>query len=54
LVSFEKPHNIAYSGVWALPFGKGRYFLKHSNKVLSGVAGGWTMNWAHRSRTTMR
>jgi hypothetical protein len=48
LVSYDKPQNVAYSGVWTLPFGRGRYFLKHTNKVLSGVVGGWTMNWAYR------
>jgi hypothetical protein len=29
LVSFDKPQNIALSSVWALPFGKGRYFLEY-------------------------
>jgi hypothetical protein len=48
LVSYDKPQNIAVSGVWGLPFGRGRYFLKHTNKVVSGVAGGWTLNWSYR------
>jgi hypothetical protein len=48
LVSFDKPQNIAVSGVWALPVGRGRYFLSHTNKVVTGVAGGWTLNWSYR------
>lgn len=48
LVSYDKPQNIALSGVWALPFGRGRYFLTRTNRVVSGVTGGWTLNWSYR------
>jgi hypothetical protein len=47
LVSFDKPQNVAISGVWSLPFGSGRYF-NPSNKVVGGAIGGWMMNWAYR------
>jgi hypothetical protein len=48
LVSYDKPQNLSVSGVWDLPMGKGRRFLIDTNKVVDGVLGGWTMNWAYK------
>jgi hypothetical protein len=48
LVSYDKPQNLSLSGVWDLPFGKGRHFLSHANKVVNGALGGWTMNLIYR------
>ncbi|MGH9723255.1 MAG: hypothetical protein ACRD8O_23845, partial [Bryobacteraceae bacterium] len=48
LVSFDKPQNISFSGIWDLPFGRGRRFAARPNKVVGGVIGGWTMNWLFR------
>ena len=48
LVSYDKPQNIALSGVWDIPFGKGRYFLNHPNKMLGHVINGWTVNYVYR------
>ena len=48
LVSYDKPQNIALSGVWDLPVGKGRHFFAAPNKVLSHVISGWTMNYIYR------
>jgi hypothetical protein len=48
LVSFDKPQNLSLSGVWDLPFGKGRHFLTNNGKVLDGIIGGWTMNFIYR------
>ncbi len=47
LVSYDKPQNISFSGVWDLPFGRGRHFAT-PNKVVGGVIGGWRMNWVYR------
>ncbi len=47
LVPYDKPQNLALSGVWSLPFGRGRYFAP-SNKMVGGFIGGWTVNWAYR------
>jgi len=47
LVSFDKPQNVALSGVWSLPVGRGRHFAP-SSKVVNTITGGWTMNWAYR------
>ena len=48
LVSYDKPQNISYSGVWDIPFGKGRHFASKPNKVLDPVISGWTVNWIYR------
>jgi hypothetical protein len=37
----DKTHNLTFSGVWDLPFGKGRRF-SNMNKVVNLVAGNWT------------
>ncbi len=34
-----------FSGLWALPFGKGHRFLNHSSKIVNELLGGWQMNW---------
>src|SRR5215471_17702520 len=47
LTSIDKPQNLAISGVWSLPFGKGRHFAV-SSKVLDAVIGGWSTNWSYR------
>jgi hypothetical protein len=47
LTSIDKPQNLAISGVWSLPFGKGRHFAV-SSKVLDAVVGGWSTNWSYR------
>ena len=41
LSPFDTPHNIAGSGSYELPVGRGRHFLNHSNSLVDGVLGGW-------------
>jgi len=48
LVSYDKPQSVSYTGVWDLPFGKGRHFLTATNRYLDRVIGGWTINWIYR------
>ncbi len=48
LVSYDKPQNLSFSGVWDLPFGKGRHFLPKANKLVDGILGGWTLNFIYR------
>jgi hypothetical protein len=45
LVSYDKPQYVAFSGVWSLPFGRGRAFASTANAWVNGVIGGWTMNY---------
>jgi hypothetical protein len=39
---FDTPHRFVLSGVWELPFGRGRRYL-HDGGVLGAVAGGWDL-----------
>ena len=48
LVSYDKPQNLSFSGVWDVPVGRGRHFLASSNKILDQVIGGWSLNWIYR------
>lgn len=41
----DKPQNIAFSGVWDLPFGKGRKLMNVDNTVVSALSGGWRFDW---------
>ncbi len=38
---FDIPQNIAISGTYVLPFGKGRKFLSDTNGVTNAILGGW-------------
>ena len=38
------PHRFSASGIFELPFGKGRKFGNHWNKTVDGVLGGWQLN----------
>ena len=48
LVSYDKPQNIAYSGIWDIPFGKGRHFANKPNAVVDKLISGWNINWIYR------
>ena len=43
--NYDKPQNIAFSGVWDLPFGKGRRMLASSGGLTKFVVSGWNFNW---------
>jgi hypothetical protein len=45
LVSYDKPQYLAFSGVWDMPFGRGRAWASNANRWINGVIGGWTMNY---------
>ncbi len=48
LVTYDKPQNIAFHGVWDLPFGRGRHFANHTRGLADRFIGGWTINWIYR------
>jgi Carboxypeptidase regulatory-like domain len=37
----DRPHRLTVSGVWELPFGKGRKYLSGANRFVDLFAGGW-------------
>lgn len=39
----DRPHRFTISGVWELPFGRGRRFLGSANRLVDGLLGGWQM-----------
>lgn len=39
----DRPHRFTISGVWELPFGKGRAFLGNSNRLADIFVGGWQL-----------
>ncbi|MDX2150794.1 MAG: hypothetical protein SFV54_08660 [Bryobacteraceae bacterium] len=47
----DRPHRITASGIWELPFGKGRKHGANWHPVVNGVLGGWQLNgaWQHQS-----
>ncbi|MBI3208256.1 MAG: carboxypeptidase regulatory-like domain-containing protein [Candidatus Solibacter usitatus] len=48
LVSYDKPQNIALSGVWDIPIGRNRHFFSGINKRWNTVVGGWNMSFSYR------
>jgi Carboxypeptidase regulatory-like domain len=43
--SANKPQEIAFSGVWDLPIGKGKRFLNALSGTGDKIANGWRMDW---------
>jgi hypothetical protein len=41
--SSDVPQRISISGIWELPFGKGRRWASDSNGVVDGILGGWSL-----------
>ncbi|MEN6533700.1 MAG: hypothetical protein ABFD89_08555, partial [Bryobacteraceae bacterium] len=44
LSTMDRPHRLVISGIWELPFGKGRRFGSNLPGVLNFFAGGWQFN----------
>lgn len=43
LSPYDTPQNLAISGSYALPFGRGRSYLSSSNRLVDGALGGWQL-----------
>jgi hypothetical protein len=41
----DKTHSLSFSGIWDLPFGKGRHFGNSASGVTNHVIGGWRADW---------
>lgn len=44
LSTFSRPHRITFSGIYELPFGRGRKYLGNLNPVVDAIFGGWQFN----------
>jgi hypothetical protein len=40
---YDLPQNLALSSVYELPFGSGRHYLNHANRIVNGILGGWEL-----------
>ncbi len=40
----DRPHRLTLSGIYELPFGRGKAFLAQSNAITSRIVGGWQLN----------
>lgn len=41
----DKTHSFSFSGIWDLPFGKGRRFANGASGAVNHLIGGWTADW---------
>jgi hypothetical protein len=47
----DRTHRATATGIWELPFGKGRRFANRMHPVMEALLGGWQLNgaWQHQS-----
>lgn len=48
---FDRTHVLAVTGVYDLPFGKGRTLLSAAPRALDYVVGGWTLGWSFAAQS---
>jgi hypothetical protein len=48
LTDLDKTHTYAFSGVWDLPFGKGRRWFSDRPSFVGVLIDGWNLNWIHQ------
>ena len=41
----DRPHRVVLYGLYELPVGPGKPFLSDANAIVSGILGGWHVNW---------
>ncbi len=44
VTDIDRSHNLAFAGVWDLPFGRGRAYLRDMRGIGQFLLGGWTAN----------
>jgi hypothetical protein len=44
----DAPNRFSVSGFYALPFGKGQWFLSHANKLVDAALGGWQIEGTYQ------
>ncbi len=49
--SQDVPHRMSVSGIWELPFGRGRRFGSNANAAVDGVLGGWQFQGIYTYQT---
>lgn len=49
--SLDRPHRFTASGIWEIPFGRGRRFGGASHAVTNFILGGWQLNGVYMHQT---
>jgi hypothetical protein len=44
LSTFSRPHRFTFSGIYEIPFGRGREYFSDLNPVIDAIFGGWQFN----------
>ncbi|WP_419805085.1 carboxypeptidase regulatory-like domain-containing protein [Terriglobus sp.] len=44
----DRPWNVSFSGLYTLPFGRGKAFFPNSPRLVDEAIGGWRFNWVVR------
>lgn len=44
LSTFSRPHRVTFSGIFELPFGRGRAYFSDLNPIVDAIFGGWQFN----------
>jgi len=47
----DSPHRFSFSGIYALPFGKGRKFLTSATRLVNALAGGWQVQGVYQMQS---
>lgn len=47
----DRPHHFSFTGIYELPFGKGRMMLANANRWVDGVFGGWSIQGIYQYQT---
>ena len=49
--SLDRPHHFLVSGIYELPVGKGRHFLKDAHGLVNGVVGNWSFQTIYQGQS---
>ena len=49
--SQDVPHRLSVSGIWELPFGRGRRYGSNANAAVDGILGGWQFQGIYTYQT---
>ncbi|MGJ5818311.1 carboxypeptidase regulatory-like domain-containing protein [Paludibaculum fermentans] len=51
LASLDRTHRLTGSGIWEIPFGRGRHFASGMHKAVDFVAGGWQLGGIYQHQS---
>jgi hypothetical protein len=51
LADIDRPHRFTFSGIYELPFGRGRKLLNGAHPIVNGILGGWQLQAIHQRQS---